>query len=112
MQEARLREAQAALRAEVDNLTKLVEAGAGMGSADEDQRRELLRQNEELTREREAQACSSWLVPHPTSRIPVHLLLSPGPDSSGQQPRRSRRSKPQVLSMPLLNVGSLQAFVK
>ncbi len=38
------------------NLTKLVEAGAGLGGAEEDARGGLARANEELTRAREAQA--------------------------------------------------------
>jgi hypothetical protein len=54
-QEVRLRETAAAFKAEISNLTKLVEAGAGLGSEDEAALADLQKANEELTRERDGQ---------------------------------------------------------
>ena len=56
MQEAAARGEAAALRAEVADLSRLVEAGAGLGAGEEAARDELLRQRDALLAERDAQA--------------------------------------------------------
>ena len=56
MQEAAARGEAAALRAEVADLGRLVEAGAGLGAGEEAARDELLRQRDTLLAERDMQA--------------------------------------------------------
>ncbi len=55
-QEAAARTEAAALRSEVTDLSRLVEAGAGLGAGEEAARDELLRQRDALLGERDAQA--------------------------------------------------------
>lgn len=59
------------LKAEIANLTRLAEAGSALSSGEEAALNELMKQKEELTRERDAQvsrscyrAASSLLVQH------------------------------------------------
>lgn len=54
-QEARAKETIQQLKLEIANLTRLVEQGAGLGLGEESTVNELLKQKEELTRERDMQ---------------------------------------------------------
>ena len=56
MQEAAARGEAAALRAEVTDLSRLVDAGAGLGAGEEAAHDELLRQRDTLLAERDTQA--------------------------------------------------------
>ena len=53
--EARAKETIQQLKLEIANLTRLVEQGAGLGLGEESTVNELLKQKEELTRERDMQ---------------------------------------------------------
>lgn len=48
------------LKLEMNNLTRLVEAGAGLSIGEEATMNELLKQKEELTAERDSQVSSLW----------------------------------------------------
>ena len=60
MQEARAKDMISQLKLEMNNLTRLVEAGAGLSIGEESTMNELLKQKEDLTKERDAQ-----VQPHP-----------------------------------------------
>ena len=51
------------LKLEMNNLTRLVEAGAGLSIGEEATMNELLKQKEDLTKERDAQVCCHLLHP-------------------------------------------------
>ncbi len=55
MQEARAKDMISQLKLEMNNLTRLVEAGAGLSIGEESTMNELLKQKEDLTKERDAQ---------------------------------------------------------
>lgn len=57
-QEARAKDMISQLKLEMNNLTRLVEAGAGLSIGEETTMNELLKQKEELTKERDAQVMS------------------------------------------------------
>lgn len=57
------------LKLEMNNLTRLVEAGAGLSIGEESTMNELLKQKEDLTRERDAQVLCFC------SRLHQELLL-------------------------------------
>ncbi len=50
------------LKLEINNLTRLVEAGAGLSIGEEATMNEMLQQKEELTKERDAQVCGVGLI--------------------------------------------------
>jgi len=54
-QEARAKDMISQLKLEMNNLTRLVEAGAGLSIGEESTMNELLKQKEDLTKERDAQ---------------------------------------------------------
>ena len=54
-QEARAKDMISQLKLEMNNLTRLVEAGAGLSIGEEATMNELLKQKEDLTKERDAQ---------------------------------------------------------
>ncbi|BDA44058.1 Cilia- and flagella-associated protein 58 [Coccomyxa sp. Obi] len=56
--EARLKEAAAAYQQEIANLTRLVEAGAGLSSLDDNMHEDLQRRNEDLARDRDEQVAA------------------------------------------------------
>ena len=56
-QEARAKDMISQLKLEMNNLTRLVEAGAGLSIGEEATMNELLKQKEDLTKERDAQVC-------------------------------------------------------
>ena len=60
-QEARAKDMISQLKLEMNNLTRLVEAGAGLSIGEESTMNELLKQKEDLTRERDAQVSSMML---------------------------------------------------
>lgn len=60
-QEAQSKESITQLKAEIANLTRLAEAGSALSSGEEAALNELMRQKEELTRERDTQVC--WRSP-------------------------------------------------
>lgn len=55
LQEARAKDMISQLKLEMNNLTRLVEAGAGLSIGEEATMNELLKQKEDLTKERDAQ---------------------------------------------------------
>ena len=55
LQEARAKDMISQLKLEMNNLTRLVEAGAGLSIGEESTMNELLKQKEDLTKERDAQ---------------------------------------------------------
>lgn len=59
LQEGQAKESIAQLKAEIANLTRLAEAGSALSSGEEATLNELMRQKEELMRERDAQV-SKW----------------------------------------------------
>ena len=105
-QEARLREAQAALKAEGANLTKLVEASAGLGGVEDDARQGLARANEELTREREAQARAWAPMALPVLALLNSLAGGPVLVSASVDVKRRQPSKSNRLSQVLHGVFS------
>jgi len=71
LQESQAKDSVVQLKAEIANLTRLAEAGSALSSGEEAALNELMKQKEELTRERDAQvsrrccrAASSLLVQH------------------------------------------------
>lgn len=69
-QEAHLKEAGAAFQREIANLTRLVEAGAGLSALDDNMHDDMRRQNEELVKDRDEQVhsfLSSTATPHDTN---------------------------------------------
>lgn len=62
LQEARAKDMINQLKLEMNNLTRLVEAGAGLSIGEEATMNELLKQKEDLTAERDAQV--SHMHPH------------------------------------------------
>ena len=50
------------LKLEINNLTRLVEAGAGLSIGEEATMNEMLQQKEELTKERDAQVCGVGFI--------------------------------------------------
>jgi fructose/tagatose bisphosphate aldolase len=73
MQEARAKDMISQLKLEMNNLTRLVEAGAGLSIGEESTMNELLKQKEDLTKERDAQvqpdlmSAQLWAVAFGTS---------------------------------------------
>lgn len=65
LQEARLKEASAAFQQEIANLTRLVEAGAGLSSLDDNMHEDMQRRNEDLARDRDEQVSPKVLPRHP-----------------------------------------------
>lgn len=55
LQEAKAKEAISQLKAEIANLTRLAEAGSALSMGEEATLSELMKQREELTKERDAQ---------------------------------------------------------
>jgi hypothetical protein len=55
LQEAKAKEAITQLKAEIANLTRLAEAGSALSMGEESTLNELMKQRDELTRERDAQ---------------------------------------------------------
>ena len=74
-QEARAKDMISQLKVEMNNLTRLVEAGAGLSIGEEATMNELLKQKEDLTRERDAQVLG--LSPHRYSCMSSHLPHKP-----------------------------------
>lgn len=69
-QEAHLKEAGAAFQQEIANLTRLVEAGAGLSALDDNMHDDMQRQNEELMKDLDEQVhslLSSTATPHDTN---------------------------------------------
>lgn len=62
LQEAQAKESITQLKAEIANLTRLAEAGSALSSGKEAALTELMKQKEELTRERDTQVCWCWLM--------------------------------------------------
>jgi ABC-type hemin transport system substrate-binding protein len=60
LQEAQAKDSITQLKAEIANLTRLAEAGSALSSGDEAALNELMKQKEELTRERDTQVC--WVM--------------------------------------------------
>lgn len=60
LQEARAKDMISQLKLEMNNLTRLVEAGAGLSIGEEATMNELLKQKEDLTKERDAQVLLGW----------------------------------------------------
>lgn len=58
MQEAQAKDTITQLKAEIANLTRLAEAGSALSSGEEAALNELMKQKEELTRERDGQVCA------------------------------------------------------
>ncbi|CAL8470043.1 g9585 [Coccomyxa elongata] len=56
--EARLKEASAAFQQEIANLTRLVEAGAGLSNLDDNMHEDMQRRNEDLARDRDEQVAA------------------------------------------------------
>ena len=55
LQEARFKEAAAGYQQEIATLTRLVEAGAGLSSIDDNMHEDMQRRNEDLARDRDEQ---------------------------------------------------------
>ena len=60
LQEARAKDMISQLKLEMNNLARLVEAGAGLSIGEEATMNELLKQKEDLTQERDAQVFRVW----------------------------------------------------
>lgn len=74
MQDARQKEVMAGLKQEVANLTRLVEAGAGLTLGQESAVNDLLKQKEELQQEHDAQVGPSPFFAFPESTPPYNRL--------------------------------------
>lgn len=63
VQEARAKDMISQLKLEMNNLTRLVEAGAGLSIGEEATMNELLKQKEDLTKERDSQVTNCCILP-------------------------------------------------
>ena len=69
VQEARAKDMISQLKLEMNNLTRLVEAGAGLSIGEESTMNELLKQKEDLTRERDAQVSLTASMLHLCAKL-------------------------------------------
>lgn len=106
LQEAQAKDNIVQLKAEIANLTRLAEAGSALSSGEEAALNELMKQKEELTRERDAQVSSV------TACADTEKLSKPAAWCCAWQ-RRLRdhhHAVPQMLSSDCNSAGSVLSF--